>query len=265
MQTPLVSVLMTAYNREPYIAQAIESVLASSFPDFELIICDNCSTDRTLEIARGYAAKDSRIRVYVNESNLGDYPNRNRAASYARGEYLKYLDSDDVMYPYTLQIMVDYMEQFPQAGFGLCAVHDDARPYPISISPRQAYLEHFYNWGHFGRGPGSSIIRRKAFEKVGGFTGERFIGDVKLWFALAREYEMVKLPPYLYWNRLHPGQESQHEQAKTYPKLWKQAIDEAFSHIQCPLTPVEIKAVRQKMLRDKRKKKILEYVKRVIK
>ena len=264
MQSPVVSVLMTSYNREPYIAQAIESVLSSSFKDFELIISDDASTDGTLKIAKSYAAKDNRIRVYVNEANLGDYPNRNRAASYARGEYIKYLDSDDVMYPYTLQIMVDYMEQFPEAGFGLCAEHD-TKPYPIVISPRQAYLEHFYSWGHFGRGPGSSIIRRSAFEKVGGFTGERLIGDAKLWFALAREFNMVKLPPHLYWNRVHPGQESQHEEAKTYPRLWKETIDEAFSHANCPLTPSEIRAVKQKMKRDKKKSKFFEYVKMVLK
>ncbi|HEV2714429.1 MAG TPA: glycosyltransferase family A protein, partial [Terriglobales bacterium] len=98
MATPLVSVLMTAYNREKYIAEAIESVLASNFKDFELIIVDDCSKDRTAEIARRYTS-DSRVQVHVNEKNLGDYPNRNRAASLARGKYLKYLDSDDVIYP----------------------------------------------------------------------------------------------------------------------------------------------------------------------
>ena len=80
MATPLVSVLMTAYNREKYIAEAIESVLASTFQDFELIIVDDCSRDHTVEIVRRYTS-DPRLQVHVNEKNLGDYPNRNRAAS----------------------------------------------------------------------------------------------------------------------------------------------------------------------------------------
>jgi glycosyltransferase involved in cell wall biosynthesis len=67
---PLVSVLMTAYNREKYIAEAIQSVLSSSYTNFELIIVDDRSSDRTVEIARSFEKRDSRIRVYVNEQNL---------------------------------------------------------------------------------------------------------------------------------------------------------------------------------------------------
>src|SRR5918993_1638629 len=124
VNVPLVSVLMTAYNREKYIGEAIESVLSSTYTNFELIITDDCSNDRTVPIAKEYADKDGRVKVFVNEKNLGDYKNRNQAASYARGKYIKYLDSDDMMYPYTLQIMVGFMEQFPDAGFGLCTVPD---------------------------------------------------------------------------------------------------------------------------------------------
>src|SRR5258708_39815278 len=92
---PLVSILMTAYNREKYIAEAIESVLTSSYTNFELIIVDDCSTDNTLTIAKSYEKNDARIKVYLNEKNLKDYPNRNRAASHAKGKYIKYLDYDD--------------------------------------------------------------------------------------------------------------------------------------------------------------------------
>src|ERR1700748_2916719 len=98
MASPLVSVLMTAYNREKYIEEAIESVLASSYTNLELIIVDDCSKDNTVEIARSYEARDPRVKVFINEKNLGDYPNRNRAASLAKGEYIKYVDSDDVMF-----------------------------------------------------------------------------------------------------------------------------------------------------------------------
>ena len=121
MATPLVSVLMTAYNRKKYIAEAIESVLASTFQDFELIIVDDCSRDHTVEIVRLYTS-DPRLQVHVNEKNLGDYPNRNRAASLAKGQYLKYVDSDDYIYPRGLQIMVEMFEPFTQAAVGFCSL-----------------------------------------------------------------------------------------------------------------------------------------------
>ena len=88
---------MTAYNREQYIAEAIESVLASTFQDFELIIVDDCSTDATVTIARKYEQQNIRIKVYVNEVNLGQFKNRNKAVSFANGTYIKFFDSDDIM------------------------------------------------------------------------------------------------------------------------------------------------------------------------
>src|SRR5207245_7643788 len=85
MSAPTVSVLMTAYNREQYIASSIESVLVQTFDDLELVIVDDGSTDGTVEIARHFARQDPRVRVDVNDRNLGDYANRNRAAALARG------------------------------------------------------------------------------------------------------------------------------------------------------------------------------------
>ncbi len=96
---PLVSVLMTSYNREKYIAEAIRSVLASTYTHFELIIVDDHSKDSTVMIARSFADIDNRVRVHVNEKNLGDYPSRKEAASYATGKYLKYVDSDVISIP----------------------------------------------------------------------------------------------------------------------------------------------------------------------
>ena len=106
MNNPIASILTTVYNREKYIAACIDSVLASSYQDWELIIVDDVSTDASVAIAKSYEKKDPRIKVYVNEKNLGDYPNRNKAASYAKGKYLKYLDADDIIYPHGLEVMV---------------------------------------------------------------------------------------------------------------------------------------------------------------
>ena len=90
MNSSLVSVLMTAYNRQQYIAEAIQSVIANTYQNWELIIVDDRSNGDTVAIAKKFAEKDNRIKVYINENNLGDYPNRNKAVSLAKGKYLKY-------------------------------------------------------------------------------------------------------------------------------------------------------------------------------
>ena len=189
MSKPIVTVLTTTYNREAFIAAAIESVLSSFHSDFELIVVDDCSSDNTVGIARKYEKLDKRVKVYVNEKNLGDYVNRNKAAAYASGKYIKYLDSDDLLYPHGLQVMVYSMEQFPESGFGVCSKGEDfPNPFPICLAPRETYLEHFRGYGHFFRSPGSAIIRKSAFDKVGGFSGKRYTGDMELWFKLAQKY-----------------------------------------------------------------------------
>jgi glycosyltransferase involved in cell wall biosynthesis len=247
MSTPLISVLMTAYNREKYIAEAIESVLASSFKDFELIIVDDGSKDRTVEIARRYTL-DPRVRVHVNEKNLGDYPNRNRAASLAQGRYLKYVDSDDVVYPHCLETMVRMMERFPDSGLGLAAfAQDPARPFPIRLSPREAYFRHYFRTSVFDPGPLAAIIRKDAFEAVGGFTGKRMVGDFELWHIVAARYPVVMMPYGLVWYRKHAEQEMQ--DYRTDPQFAFTALAIACEQLrkpECPLSAEErLVALRQ--------------------
>jgi glycosyltransferase involved in cell wall biosynthesis len=265
MQYPLVSVLMTAYNRERYLEEAIESVLASTLRDFELIIVDDASSDKTAEIANSYAKKDKRIKVFINEHNLGDYPNRNKAASYAQGKYIKYLDSDDIMYPHCLDVMVSCMEKFPEAGFGLSAISDPLKPYPVVLSSKEIYLENFLGYGHFERAPGSSIIKKEAFDKVGGFSGERMIGDSDLWYRLALNFYLVKFVPDLYWSRLHEGQESQSSYAQQqYDQLRNLLLDRYFNNPECPLNDNEKKMFRASIARRKRKTFLVKAVKRIL-
>lgn len=244
--SPMVSVLMTAYNREEYIAEAIESVLASTFKDFELIIVDDASQDRTAEIARRYLS-DPRIQVHVNEQNLEDYPNRNHAASFAKGKYLKYLDSDDIIYPFGLENMVEAMERFPEAALGIGRPPSPDGPYPIQVQPEQAYREHFLGRGLFVAGPSGCIIRTDAFRTINGFSGERHVGDTELWLRIGAQYPIVKLVSDLVWWRVHPGQEIQYEYASPIfasPLRFHVTMSALTSQF-CPLPDLErAKAIR---------------------
>ena len=101
---PTVSVVMPAYNAEPYIGQAIESVRSQTFGDWELIVVDDCSTDGTAGIARAAAAADPRVRVVRQPANGGVAAARNRGVAEARGAWVALLDSDDVWEPEKLEL-----------------------------------------------------------------------------------------------------------------------------------------------------------------
>jgi len=208
MTSSKVSILTTVYNREKYLAECIESVLSSSYQDWELIIVDDVSKDTSLDIAKRYEQKDPRIKVYINDKNLGDYPNRNKAASYATGKYLKYLDADDLIYPHGLEIMVHTMEQFPEAGLGISQkVAEDIKPYPFVMQPKETFKREFLMRGVLGLGPTGTIIRRDVFKKIGGFTGTRYIGDTEMWYKIALIYPVVKMEDDLIFWRQHDDQE----------------------------------------------------------
>ena len=199
---------MTAYNREKYIGEAIESVLASTYPNFELVIVDDASTDRTVEVAKRYADRDNRVRLHMNEKNLGQFENRNLAARLSRGKYLKYLDSDDLLYPTGLDVLVGMMERFPDAGYGLCSlIQDDRRVYPFLLTPEQAYERHFVEKTPlFHKAPLSSIIKRAAYDSVGGFSNPHGEGDYEMWLQLSLKHSVVLMPDGVVWYRVHDEQ-----------------------------------------------------------
>jgi len=220
--SPTISILTTVYNREKYLAECIESVQNSHFQDYEHIIVDDGSSDNSVAIAQAYAAEDSRIRVYQNETNIGDYPNRNQAASHAKGKYLKYVDADDLIYPWGLQILWESMEKFPDAGWGLCSLAQDrSRIFPFELSPAEAYRYHYLGPRLFHKAPLSSIIRKTLFDEVGGFEPFSHAGDFAMWHKLARHSPVVCMNQGVVWYRKHDDQSSntQHHHVDQYRNI----------------------------------------------
>jgi glycosyltransferase involved in cell wall biosynthesis len=107
---------MPVYNRENLVHEAIRSILNQTFQDWELIILDDASTDRTLDVCRSYEARDQRIHVFANEKNLGVGKSRNRLLSFASGKYIAIHDSDDVSVPERLAWEVQLLESKPEVG-----------------------------------------------------------------------------------------------------------------------------------------------------
>lgn len=115
MNPPRVSVVMSVYNGEAYLSEAIESVLDQTMEDFEFIIIDDGSSDGSLEIIKAYALKDKRI-VLINRENRGLIASLNEGIEKARGSYIARMDADDIALPERLQIEYDFMQRHPEIG-----------------------------------------------------------------------------------------------------------------------------------------------------
>jgi len=113
MSKPRVSIGMPVYNREKYVAASIEAHLNQTYGDFELILTDNCSTDRSEEVCRDYAAKDPRIRYYRNPRNLGAAGNYRRCFELATGEFFRWTPSDDLVSLNLLERAVNILDNDP--------------------------------------------------------------------------------------------------------------------------------------------------------
>ncbi len=251
---------MTAFNREKYIAEAIISVLKSTYNNFELIIVDDCSDDHTVNIARDYALVDTRISVYENEKNLGDYLNRNKAASFAKGKYLKYLDSDDLILPWGLEIMVYCMEKCPKAALGLMSYNEFNHQFPEIISPISAYRNFYFKSKLLHMGPSGAIIRNEIFQTIGGFSGRQFVGDTELWLKIAQKNNIVLMPPALIFWREHEGQQIAEERKLNTVEAIRFDLDlKILADNDCPLLPNEVKNATRNLKNIKCRKLIKNF------
>jgi len=117
---PKISLIMSVYNGEDYLAEAIESVINQTFTDWELIVINDCSNDSTSKILSRYESLDTRVKVHTNEVNLRLPSSLNKALSLAKGKYIARMDADDICLPERLQKQYDYMENNPDVSLSSC-------------------------------------------------------------------------------------------------------------------------------------------------
>ncbi len=171
---PIVSICIPAYNAERFIAATLESALAQDYPHLEIIVSDDCSTDRTLEII--YSYEKHGVRVLRQEKNLGMTANMNAVIRASSGKYICKLDADDLLEPAYVSQMVGVMEAHPRITFSHCAcrlidVDDNFIGYERSIhgSFIRDGLEDFPRWVIYHRAVNIVMLRRSAFDAVGGY------------------------------------------------------------------------------------------------
>lgn len=204
-----VSVVMAVYNRAGLVGECLESILAQTFQDFEVIVVDDCSEDNTLDILQSFAERDKRIRVFSNPRHRF-IETLNIGMSMAKGEYIARIDSDDVMLPERLEKQVELFERDASvtvccSWFNLFGTNQSKQE---GMSGRVIRPYHRFLLGNFLANP-TSMIRRSFLEKNQLHYHEDYIfsEDYKLWTEIARlGGGFFVIPEYLVKYRVHEGQ-----------------------------------------------------------
>ena len=203
---PSVSILMPVYNAEPYLSEAIQSMLNQTYADFELIILDDCSTDRSAEVVQTFS--DARIVYHRNEVNSGLANNLNTGLKLATGKYIARMDGDDISLPHRLQTQVDFLESHPDIDLCSCAMQMFGADNQLWIRDRYPEQVKITMMFYSAVLHASSVFRRDVFEKNNlYYKQETFPAeDYDLWARAAFFCRMVNLPDVMYLYRMHRTQ-----------------------------------------------------------
>jgi glycosyltransferase involved in cell wall biosynthesis len=222
---PYVSVCVPTYNYGRFMRDCIESVLAQTLSDWELVICDDCSTDNTTEIVQEYAQHDKRIRYLKNEQRLGMNGNIKLVAEQGRGEYLKMLCSDDWLAPECLEVLTRSMKEHPQAVLATSAetlTNERGEALrvqflfgqPVSIIAGEEMLDRMARGEGFG-GNSSFLIRASAYREVSGYDVRcLYAGDYDLAARLCRKGDYLHIDKPLFYGRIQPNSSSSQDPKK---------------------------------------------------
>lgn len=201
-RTPLISVLMPVFNAERYIEGSIESILQQTFHNFELIIVDDCSTDKSWEIIQKYARNDKRVKILKNKQNLGLSRTLNGGIHIARGKYIARMDADDWSYPDRLEKQYKFMEEHSEIGIsgGSREVYDKHMKKMISVY-RYKLTDSEIRKDIFLRSPfchPAIVCRADILKKAGGYS--ELLGkseDYDFYFKMGLLCEFGNLPDVL--------------------------------------------------------------------
>jgi len=203
-----ISVIMSAYNSEKYIEEAIESILDQTFADFEFIIIDDASEDNTLDIIKSYQKSDQRIKLLRNNNNLGLTRSLNKALKHSQSEYIARMDADDISHPERFETQINYLKDNPGIdilGTTAYNINENGeiikeRTVPLSYTDIKKTILLANPVIH------SSVIMKKSSLKEINNYNETFkkVQDYELWFrALANDLIIENLPDKLLYYRVN--------------------------------------------------------------
>lgn len=221
---PLVTVGLAVYNGENSLPATLDSLLAQTCADFELVISDNASTDRTEEICRARAAVDSRIRYYRSEVNQGVVKNHRRVLDLARGKYFRWNSANDLCRPNLLEKCVAILDTQPDVlvAFGLTTLIDDAGKvigeydqhlHLIEDRPADRFIRYLRQVGFVNQFAG--LVRTEALRKVRPL-GDYIASDIVLLAELALRGKLFEIQEPLFLRRMGSNSTTQ---GKTHAEL----------------------------------------------
>ncbi len=247
MSDPTVTILMSVYNGEKYLEQAVDSMLAQTYGDFEFLVINDGSSDRSRAILDGY--KDPRMRVVDNEGNIGLTKSLNRGIRMSKSRYIARMDADDVSMPDRLEKEVRFLDAHPEIGAVGCNVRlidgdgndAGAMAFPETSGHIRWYMLFFNPLAH-----PSMLIRREALERAGGYNEEiRYAQDYELWCRMAPTTRFWNLQETLLCFRMH-GQKvsvkNTAEQTRFFDDIKR---DYAYSLIGERLSPEDMRAMQE--------------------
>ncbi|HEY0798915.1 MAG TPA: glycosyltransferase, partial [Candidatus Baltobacteraceae bacterium] len=216
VQAPVVTVGLPIYNGAKFVREAIESILAQTFTDFELVISDNAPTHDTYSICEAYAVKDARVRLYRNAQNMGATYNYNRVFHLARGRYFRHAAHDDLIAPTNLERCVAVLEANPDVVL--------AYPRMQTIDEHGAVIQSYQDsldlrdrdpvrrWAHFHQlindgamcDPVFGLFRCSMLEQTP-LLGNFISADMVLLADAALHGEIHEVPEFLFFERWHAG------------------------------------------------------------
>ncbi len=206
LHEPLISIVLPVYNGEKYLRESIDSILAQTMRDWELIVVDDCSKDATPAILAEYAARDRRIRIVHNEENQRLPRSLNIGFAETRGEFLTWTSDDNAYAPEALREMVSYLRRFPEYMMVNAAM--DILYMPESRLEKSEQFD-ADPWKMFvqNRIGACFLYRRQVLEEIGGYDPEMFLlEDYDYWLRILIRYGCIAhIRKTLYRYRMHEG------------------------------------------------------------
>lgn len=195
---PAISVVMPVYNAERYIAEAIQSILNQTFSDFEFIIINDGSTDRSLEILQRYTSQDSRIRL-ISRENRGLVKTLNEGLTLAKAPLIARMDADDVAFLDRFHLQAQFMDQHPEVVCvgGYWEVIDDAGRVLtlLKVPEDNEQIQDLILKGHASITHPSAMFRKSQVQELGGYRGEfEAAEDLDLWLRLGEIGLLANIP-----------------------------------------------------------------------
>jgi glycosyltransferase involved in cell wall biosynthesis len=227
---PRVSIGLAVYNGERYLEEALNAFLKQTFTDFELIISDNASTDRTEEICRSYAARDSRVHYYRSPRNMGVAHNYNRSVEMARAEYFRWATYDDLVAPTLLERCVDILDRYPDVVLAypktlnidehgkISGEYEDKFAF-LDPKPHHRYRDLMIAVRNYLCNAEYGLMRRDALRKTA-MEADYHSADRVLLSELVLHGKFYEIPERLYFHRLHPNMSLQEGMSLSQLAAW---------------------------------------------